>query len=468
VTTEKQDSKEPAKGHASAPAAGAAGQYMIPASSPWAGAWKVAAGVGALGLAIAGWGFTVDRQRFAFSYLFGFFIALSLGLGSIFFVLVLHVTKAAWGVTVRRVAEFFIRPMYVFAFLVIPLVLSLTQLFPWMGAKTHVTEDSSAAQEHAEGKPESPLAEERGISEREPAAYRDVPVPDRKRMERAEEGAENEIVEHKHFFFQKWFFFGRLFFYLGVWYWIGARLFQLSTDQDKTKALENTRIAQSFAPVGLILFALTTTFFAFDWLLSLDPTWYSTMFGVQVFAQCALVQIATLIIVTLMMRKSGLLGDTVNVEHYHDLGKLLFGWIVFWSYVTFAQFFLTWYSNIPDELVWFHKRWHDNGGTWKGTSLLIVVMHFFVPFWFMLSRNIKRTLPALAAGAICMIVMHVIEVYWVVMPNYGPLEIHAMDLGTLIGPLGVYLAAVLRGMVDYSVVAVGDPRLNRALEFENA
>jgi hypothetical protein len=156
------------------------------------------------------------------------------------------------------------------------------------------------------------------------------------------------------------------------------------------------------------------------------------------------------------------------VEHYHDLGKLLFGWIVFWSYVTFAQFFLTWYSNIPDELAWFHKRWHDNGGTWKGTSALIIVMHFFVPFWFMLSRNIKRRLPLLATGATCMLVMHVIEVYWVVMPNYGPLEPHLMDVGCLLGTVGVYMAAVLRGMVDYPVVAVGDPRLSRALEFENA
>ena len=108
---------------------------------------------------------------------------------------------------------------------------------------------------------------------------------------------------------------------------------------------------------------------------------------------------ASLIVVTLLLRRSGLLGDAVNVEHYHDLGKLLFGWIVFWSYIAFAQFFLTWYSNIPDEVAFFHQRWHDNGGTWKGVSLALVAMHFFVPFWFLMSRNIKRRLPLLAAGA---------------------------------------------------------------------
>src|SRR5271167_2152851 len=150
------------------------------------------------------------------------------------------------------------------------------------------------------------------------------------------------------------------------------------------------------------------------------------------------------------------------------MGKLLFGWVDFWSYVSFAQFFLTWYSNIPDEVGWFHKRWDDNGGTWMGVSLALVALHFFVPFWFLLSRNTKRTLPLLAAGATCMLIMHVVEVYWIIMPNLGPLEPNLLDLGCLLGVVGVYLAAVLYGMKDYALVPIGDPRLVRALEFENA
>jgi hypothetical protein len=173
-------------------------------------------------------------------------------------------------------------------------------------------------------------------------------------------------------------------------------------------------------------------------------------------------------VMTLLLRRSGLLGAAVNVEHYHDMGKLLFGWIVFWSYIAFAQFFLTWYSNIPDEVAFFHQRWHDNGGTWKGVSLLIVAMHFFVPFWFLMSRNVKRCLPLLATGAVCMMVMHVVEVYWVVMPNLGPLAPSWIDLACLVGLVGIYVALVLREMESYSLVAVGDPRLVRALEFENA
>ncbi len=453
--------------------AGAARDYRIPAKSPWAGAWKLAAGFGVVGLAVAAYGYKLDPQRFAFSYLFGLFVPLSLALGSLFFVMVHYITKASWGISVRRVAELFMRPMPIFAILVIPLVLLLPQMFPWLGAKTHVTvepEKPVAAAEAGgtEAAAENPLAESRGYESKEPAAMRDLPVASKKAMEHAQEREETEVMAHKAFYLDKRFFLGRLIFYLLVWSWLVQRYFRWSTEQDKTKALENTTAAQSFAPAGLMLFGLTITFFGFDWFLSLNATWYSTIFGVYIFAQAALFQMAALILMTLALRRSGLLGDTVNVEHYHDMGKLLFGWIVFWSYISFAQFFLTWYSNIPDELTWFHARWHDNGGTWKNTSLVIVAFHFFVPFWFLMSRNIKRRLPLLALGAACMVVMHVVEVYWVVMPAYGPLSISLVDVGCLVGLSGVYMAAVLRGMEDHSLVAIGDPRLERALEFENA
>ena len=435
-------------------------EYRITTKSSWSGAWKIPAAVGALGLGIAAWSYKIDPQRFAFSYLFAFFVSLSLPLGSLFFVLVQYITKSSWSVTVRRVAELLMRPMPIFAVLVIPLVLTIGQLFPWLGAK-HPAVDAASETENV-------VAVSRGAEDREPAAMRDLPVANEKRMDRASEHAEEAIMIHKRPYLNRQFFLIRLIAYLLVWTWLVQRYFKWSTDQDQSKALENTAAAQSFAPLGLILFGVTLTFFAFDWLLSLDGTWYSTIFGVQIFAQCALFNMASLILTTLLLRRSGLLGDAVTVEHYHDLGKLLFGWIVFWSYITFAQFFLIWYSNIPDEVAWFHKRWNENGGTWKTLGLSLVIMHFFVPFWFLMSRNIKRRLPLLATGAACMAVMHVLEVYWIVMPNFGPLDPSLVDVGCFVGVFGVYLAAVLRGMEDYPLVAVGDPRLHRALEFENA
>jgi hypothetical protein len=447
--------------------------FRIPPGSRWSGSWKIAAVVGVLCLAAAGYGYTVDHERFAYSYLFGFFVALSLALGSLFFVMVLYVTKASWGITVRRVAELFMRPMHIFALLAIPLVLVLPLLFPWLGGAQHMAaveaKEAAAEQKFEPSKAEpSPIEEARGNPAKEPAAMRDLPLSSPKRMEKAEEREEQKIVDHKRFLLNKPFFLVRLVGYLLLWWWLSQRYFRWSTEQDKTKALENTASAQSFAPAGLVIFAATLTFFAFDWFLSLSPTWYSTIFGVQIFAQVALFQMAALILFTVLLQRSKLLGDAVTVEHYHDMGKLLFGWIVFWSYISFAQFFLTWYGNIPDELTFFHKRWADNFGTWKNITLALILFHFFIPFWFLMSRNIKRRIPLLATGALIMVVMHVIEVYWVVMPNYGPLEPSWIDLACLFGVFGVYLAAVLRGMEDYSLVAVGDPRFARAVEFENA
>jgi hypothetical protein len=433
--------------------------YRVPAKSPWTWAWMYPGWVGALGAGIAAYGWWVEPHRFPFSYLFGFFVALSLPLGAMFWVLVLYVSKASWGITVRRVTELFFRPMWVFSILVIPLILQINSLFPWAGAPSRAeTSEEQAA----------PLVEARGVAEKEPAALRDLPVANAKRSAAAAEAAEAQIVNHKRPWLNRTFFLIRLFVYLIVWSFIAQRYFWYSTEQDTTRDRSLTAAAQNLAPAGLIVFGLTLTFFSFDWLLSLDATWYSTIFGVQVFAQCALVQMAALVVATLMLRKGGLLGQAVTVEHYHDMGKLLFGFIAFWSYITFAQFFLTWYSNIPDEVTWFHKRWDGNGGTWQWVSLLLVVMHFFVPFWFLMSRNIKRRLSLLAAGATCMLVMHVVEVYWIIMPNIGPLQPSLLDLGCLLGVLGIYLAAVLYGIEEHPLIPVGDPRLVRALEFENA
>jgi hypothetical protein len=408
-----------------------------------------------------------EPERFPFAYLFGFFVALSLAVGSLLFVLVLYVCKASWGVTVRRVAEHFMRPMALFAVLAVPLIWPINlgtfhsdpiaRLFPW----------ASPSHEVAESHP-TPLAEARGLAEREPAAMRDLPVASPEAMQNADEAAEAGIVGHKRFYLSRPFFLGRLIAYLAIWTIIAHFYFGWSTEQDTSKAASLTATAQRFSPLAIIALALSLTFFAFDWLLSLDATWYSTIFGVYVFAQWALFQMASLIVMTLALRKSGLLGEAVNVEHFHDMGKLLFGWIVFWTYISFAQFFLTWYSNIPDEVAWFHKRWDGNGGDWMYVSLVLVALHFFVPFWFLMSRNVKRRLPFLAAGAVCLVAMHITEAYWIIFPNFGPLAPDLLDLGCLVGIVGVYLATVLRGMTDYALVPVGDPRLERALEFENA
>jgi hypothetical protein len=223
---------------------------------------------------------------------------------------------------------------------------------------------------------------------------------------------------------------------------------------------------QSAAPVGLIIFGLSLTFAAFDWVMSLEPTWYSTIYGVYIFAGAAISVHALLIIVTLGLKSRGLIGDAVNVEHYHSLGKMMFGFIVFHAYVGFSQMMLQWYANIPEEIVYYHARWHAVG--WKGVSFFLIFGHFVLPFLYLISRVIKRKTPLIAFGAVWMLVMQVVDIYWFVMPNaavsFSP---HWLDIACLLAVGGAYFAVVFFLMRRFNLVAIGDPRLSRALAHQD-
>jgi hypothetical protein len=282
------------------------------------------------------------------------------------------------------------------------------------------------------------------------------------------EAKEEATLAKKSGYLNRNFFYGRLVLYFAAWLFVSMRFVRLSTDQDKSKDPSLTVKAQQFAPIATILFALTLTFAAFDWLMSLEPSWFSTIYGVTFFAGSVVTIFATVTVVAMAMREEGLLKDAVTVEHFHDLGKLLFGFLVFWAYVNFSQFMLIWYAALPEETTFFHHRW--DVGPWAWVSLLIVVAHFVVPFFLLLSRNVKRRLPALRVGAVWLLVMHVVEIYWQVMPNYngGESSVNWIDFACLAGVLGVYLAVVFRNMTRHPLIPVGDPRLARSLSFENA
>jgi hypothetical protein len=445
--------------------------FHLPPGSGWIGAWKKAAIVGVVGMLASVYGMTVDPDRFAFSYMFALFSFLSIGLGALFFVVVQHFSRAGWSVTVRRSAEFMMAGLPIFVLLIVPILLprSMTALFPWIDPTAHHQERVERIQNRAA----PPHTNKEQTTNLEPWAYRDEASKGEQQLDPAMEKAEGRehvetLEKWKTPYLNKTFFYIRAILYVLIWAWLAQRYFRWSVEQDDKKKLENTRAAQEFAPIAIILFGTSISFAAFDWLLSLDPMWYSTIFGVVIFAGSALISMVTLILFTLMLKRSGLLGDAVNVEHYHDMGKLMFGWLVFWAYVSFAQFFLIWYSNIPEELVFFHTRWDDNHGTWMNYSVGLVAFRFFTPFWFLMSRNIKRNMKALTTGTIILLVSHFVDMYWIVMPNYGPLQIHWLDFTCLLGVGGLYLAMVLRSMEGRALVPTGDPRLVRALKFENA
>lgn len=476
----------------------------------WAGAWKVFAGIGALGLAGAAFGFTVDPRRFAFSWLFAFVTCLAVALGCIFFVLIQRLTSAGWSVTVRRTAEFFSYGILALIPLFIPILMSTSYLWPFLGgahgehgeagkhegghsaitliapahAQTH--QGSSPAADHADPqihKGTGTSAHGAGEHGGPGGVGADMPHANAapagghggsEAQAHAEHEAHGlihgETMAKKSGYLSKNFFYGRAVFYFLVWALLAVRLFGDSAKQDTTKDPKLTLRAQAFAPGATMLFALTLTFAAFDWVMALEPTWFSTIFGVYYFSTGVVSSLAVIILVTMALRNAGPLQGAVTPEHYHDLGKLMFGFLVFWAYIGFSQFMLIWYAALPEETTWYHNRW--DFGPWAKVSMAILIGHFVVPFFWLISRNFKRNLGRLQVGAGILLVMHVVDIYWFVMPNFAlgsnDFTFHWLDAACLLAVGGIYGAFVFHRMTKNYLVPVGDPRLERSLHFQNA
>jgi len=381
---------------------------------------RVAAAAGVLGavasVALAavsadGW------RRFFFSYLLSFSYLLTLALGALFFVILQHLTRAGWSVVVRRWAEAIASALPVLAVLAVPIVaFGLHHLYHWSHAEAVAADHLLQAKQ----------------------AYLNVP-----------------------------FFVARLAVYFALWTLMARFFLRRSLAQDASGDPELTVQMERRAAPSMLVFALTATFAAFDLLMSLDPHWYSTMFGVYVFAGSVVSFVALLSVVVFAGQRAGVLAHAVTVEHYHDLGKLLFAFTVFWAYIAFSQYMLMWYANLPEETAWLLRR-QTNGWGWVGLTLLLG--HFVVPFVALLSRAPKRRPRLVAATAVWVLLMHWVDLYWVVIPEVAPERAapHLLDLATLLGLGGLVIAAVVLRVRRNSLLAERDPRLQESLMFENA
>lgn len=367
------------------------------------------------------------KYRFFHSYLTAYMYVLSIALGAQFFVMVQFITRAGWSVGIRRVAENLMATLPALAVLAIPMLLGVDQLYHhW----THVAPDDA-------------------------------------------------LVQAKEAYLNKPFFFVRAIVVLGCWAVLALIFYRNSVRQDTTRAHDITRRLQMYAAPGIAFFAITVTIAAIDWLMSLNPHWFSTIWGIYYFAGSMVAVFATLSLLALGLKKSGMLGPAVSVEHRHDLGKFLFGFVVFWAYISFSQYMLIWYPNMPEETMFYADRFYmiDEVNhvrvptSWLTVSLVLAVGHFLVPFFFLMSRHIKRRNLTLAIGAIWLLMMHYLDLYWVVMPNLYPKGVEGslvwMDLITLAGALMVLFGAFGWLLGRSRVVPVGDPRLPETLKFEN-
>jgi hypothetical protein len=232
---------------------------------------------------------------------------------------------------------------------------------------------------------------------------------------------------------------------------------------------------ERYSAPAILISILTLTFASFDLLMSLDPTWFSTIFGVYFFSGCAVGIFATLILLVALLQRFGYLVNSVTVEHFHDLGKFLFAFTFFWGYIAFSQYMLLWYANIPETTGWFARRGASSvptdPGDWRIVSVLLLVGHLLIPFAGLLSRHVKRNRTALAFWAAWLLVFHWIDLFWIVMPEINPQQprvyFGVMEIACFLGIGGLFAASTLRLAMRHAVRPVADPRLHEALVFQN-
>ena len=398
------------------------GPYRFTGSSSWFVVPLVVGVVLLLATAVGGF---ADHKQFYFSYLVGWSFCLSITLGALFFVVVQHLTNARWSVVVRRLSEALTWAFPFLALLGIPIILGMHDLYHWTHEELLDPNDSHY----------DPL-----IAGKTP--YLNTP-----------------------------FFIGRLVFYFAVWTFVSYRLYTLSIRQDVKPDASIKGSQYKISAIGLVLFAITTAFAGFDLLMSLDPHWFSTIFGVYFFAGSFVSALALMIFSNaLIQKRGGMLEGVVTTEHYHDLGKLLFGMTVFWAYIGFSQYMLIWYAGIPEETIWYRHRLEHG---WEYHSAVLLVAHFIIPFIILLPRGNKRFLPLLTFMSVWMLIMHWFDLHWLAMPildlqKNGHAGFHWLDFTSWLGLFFVYFGLFMYRLSRHSLVPKNDPNLGASLKFMNS
>ncbi|MBK7629637.1 MAG: quinol:cytochrome C oxidoreductase [Ignavibacteriales bacterium] len=339
----------------------------------------------------------------------------SIGLGSLFLIALEYIAGADWSTPFRRIIEFFAALLPVLLVLVVPLLIFNHDLFHW--------------------------------------AHKEAV-------------ADDKILQGKAPYLNITFFIIRTFVFIGLWslfYWVmtkNSRKQDLSKDQTLTK--KNIRLAAIFIPV----FALSLTFTAIDFMMSLEPHWFSTIFGVYFFGGTVVAALAAITFVIVKLKEKGYFGEWMNDDHLFSLGALLFAFINFWAYIAFSQFMLIWYADLPEETFWFITRW--NGG-WVFFSLGLVVIHFLVPYFALLSQPSKMNPKRLKFIAVWLLFAHLFDLFWLIMPNMGSMKngyyFSWIDLVFPIAGTGLVILVFYYKAKKENLIPIGDPKLKRGIDF---
>lgn len=375
--------------------------------------WRTRAlAVGIAGTLLCAAGFFMSPFQFYRSYLWAYLYVVALSVGPLAWLMLQYITGGNWGVVIQRSCEAAGRTLPLVALMFLPILIGIPNLYDW----------SHAAKVAAD--------------------------PD---------------LQHKHAYLNVPFFLLRTAVYLGGWILISTLFNRWSAKEDREGHNAVHGKMSSLAPPGLIFWALSVTFMSIDWVLSLDPKWFSTMFGLLFIAGQLLTSMAFLIALMVLLSKRKPMSDVLTPRHLHDLGKFLLTLVMVWAYFSFSQFLIIWAGNLPEEIPWYLTRL--NGG-WQYVALLLVFGHFALPFALLLSRDLKRNFKLLAGIAIFVLCMRLVDLYWMVAPDFSTHAFHLsfLDLAAPMGLLGLWLAYFFFQLERRPLMPVNNPNLEEALQ----
>lgn len=370
---------------------------------------RVGLGIGAIGLVGLAVGFASDPAQFYKSYLLAYIFVLGIPIGSLALLMIHHLSGGRWSLALRRTFEASARTIPLMALLFIPIVLGMHELYEW--------------------------------------SHADV-------------AASDPIIRHKVAYLNPTGFTLRAVGYFVIWSVMALLLSRWSVQQD-TQAFPLDRFNKVAGP-GVLILGLTVTFASVDWVMSLDPHWFSTLFGLWFLIGMALTALAFSIVVAALLHNNAHVARALSADRFHDYGTLMFAFIMLWAYLSYSQFLIIWSANLPEEIPYYLRRF---GNGWQGVTLAIVAGHFVLPWLLLLFRSTKRVTGRLVGVALFMLVMRFLDVFCLVAPwvKQGPFGVHWMDVAAVLGVCGLWVGAFCYLLKGRALLPVGDPYLPEAL-----
>ena len=366
--------------------------------------------IGILALGASAFGAFANTRQFFFSYLFAVLFWLSVSLGCFAITMIHYLTGGRWGYPTRRFLEAGFMVLPLMGVLFIPIFFGLHHLYPWA---------------------------------------------------RAAEASSDKISK---VYENQWAYVIRQIFFFFVWIWMASRLRKWSLAQDFTNDAALTRKARTLSGPGLVIYGLLVTFASIDWIVSLEKDWYSTMFGVIIAGGQILTAYAFSVMMLTMFQNEEPFATTVNKVHYHHLGNLLLTFVLFWTYVSFGQLLIIYSGDLPQETQWYL---HRIAGGWKGIVGAIALFHFFLPFFLLLFRGVKKRVALLTILAALLFFMHIVDTYWLVMPSLheSGVALNWLDFAAPMGVGGLWIANFIWRLKAAPLLPQTDPGMQFAFVY---